>query len=50
MTVLELIHCASLRLACQALHHLVQIDAKLQENRTEHFGIFPFHIVASTDD
>lgn len=50
MTVLELIHCASLRLACQAFHHSVQTDAKLQENRTEDFGIFPFHIVASIDD
>lgn len=50
MTVLELIHCASLRLACQAFHHLVQTDAKLQENRTEDFGTFPFHIVASIDD
>lgn len=32
-------------LACQALHHLLQIDAKLQENRTGVFGIFPFRVV-----
>lgn len=42
----ELIHCSSLLLACQALHHLLQIDAKLQENRTGVFGIFPLHVVS----
>lgn len=50
MTIWELIHCSSHKLVCQALHRLVQIDAKLQEGRTGVFGIFPFHIVASRDD